>query len=130
MSNFTEVDKQAVWNNESNIQKDMCSAWMKYDDYNKADSDYGWQIDHIYPKAGNGEMKSIEDHKEVDNIINLQPLAIKNNGNGGKGNDYPHFYSVIESDGDQNKELTIYEKLEYSIDQVKQEELKKLYRLL
>jgi hypothetical protein len=129
MSNFTEKDKQAVWNNESNIQKDMCKAWMKYEDYNNTDSDYGWQIDHIYPKAGNGEMKSIEDHEEVDKIINLQPFAIKNNGNGGKGNDYPKFYSVVESDGDKNIEIALGDRLFYVISTAKQAQLSKLYDL-
>ena len=33
----------------SRIRQDACGAWIAYTDFNKHESMFGWEIDHIYP---------------------------------------------------------------------------------
>jgi hypothetical protein len=74
----------AVWRKGRVIDKfdpavwrwDMCGSVMCYDDYG-TETKYGWEIDHIYPKAKGGS----------NNLDNLQPLYWQNNRR--KGDTYP-----------------------------------------
>ena len=36
------------------IRKDSCGAWIKWADYGNTNSQWGWEIDHIYPVARGG----------------------------------------------------------------------------
>jgi len=42
---------------------------MKYKEYGNRDSQYGWEVDHIKPKANGGS----------DDLSNLRPLNYKSN---------------------------------------------------
>lgn len=74
---FTEEEIQKVWekgeivpNNDKNIwRKDQCSAWISRKEYGNRNSSYGWEIDHITPKANGGG----------DELSNLRPLQWENN---------------------------------------------------
>jgi HNH endonuclease len=74
----------AVWNKGAVVsgydpgmhRKDMCGAWMQFDQHGK-EGDYGWEIDHIKPKALRGS----------DDLSNLQPLWWQNNRR--KSDTYP-----------------------------------------
>jgi 5-methylcytosine-specific restriction endonuclease McrA len=89
---FKSVDeskKLAVWNKGREIvqngnrfdpaiwRQDICGNPMKYSEHGNITSKYGWEIDHIKPKALNGS----------DDIENLQPLHWENNRQ--KADQYP-----------------------------------------
>ena len=57
-------------NNDPDVfRKDVCGAWMKFDQHGDRDAKYGWEVDHIKPEA----------HDGTDELSNLQPLHWKNN---------------------------------------------------
>jgi len=84
-SGADEPTKREVWNKGRAIQgydpavwrHDICGHVMKYSDHGNTDSEYGWEIDHIYPRALGGKTTS----------ENVQPLNWKNNR--AKGDRYP-----------------------------------------
>ena len=79
-----EALKREVWNKGRIVsgydpavhRQDICGAWMQYDQHGK-EGEYGWEIDHIRPRA----------HGGLTVISNLQPLWWRNNR--AKGDTYP-----------------------------------------
>lgn len=73
---FSAAVKDRVWakgkivsnNDPAKYRKDVCGAWIAYDDYGKTTT-YGWEIDHIKAVANSG----------TDDLTNLQPLQWENN---------------------------------------------------
>lgn len=61
-------------------RKDSCGAIMEYSQYGNDNSQVGWEIDHIRPKAQGGG----------DELSNLQPLQWENNRH--KADNYPNWY--------------------------------------
>lgn len=86
-SSFSQSTVDLVWAKgkivsgyDPNIyRKDACNAWIKRDDYGNTQSKYGWEIDHIKPKALGGN----------DDLTNLQPLQWENNRH--KADNYPNW---------------------------------------
>lgn len=78
---WSESTKLAVWEKGREIPGYDAAIWrwdtygsvMKYSEYGNRNSDYGWEIDHIYPVARGG----------ADDFNNLQPLQWKNNADKG-----------------------------------------------
>jgi hypothetical protein len=71
---WNEQTVEAVWkkgkivqgNEPSRWRKDDCGAWIGRVEYGNRESQYGWEVDHVDPKGGDG-------------IGNLRPLQWQNN---------------------------------------------------
>lgn len=95
---FSQAEQDAVWNkafvqnnNDPNMfRKDYAGAWIRKSDYGNRDSEYGWEIDHLYPESLGGS----------DDLSNLMPLHWKNNVS--KGDNYPRWTTSVSSDGVKN----------------------------
>jgi 5-methylcytosine-specific restriction endonuclease McrA len=72
------------------FRKDDCGAWIAWEKYGLSDNQFGWVVDHIYPKALGGD----------DSIENLRPLQYKNNVS--KSDDFPSYTASIVADGNKN----------------------------
>lgn len=126
---WSEEQIQYVWNrativngfDKSRFRKDACGAWIMWDKYGDNDSLYGWEIDHIVPKALLEEKGYCQ--KDIDNRDNLRALQHENNVS--KGDDYPSYTSVVTSEGSEN--VTMMKFLEVNVK--KQEMLRALYNL-
>lgn len=75
---FADDVVQQVWNKAKHVseenerrgfRKDECDAWISRSQYGNRNSQYGWEIDHIRPKAKGG----------ADAPSNLRPLQWENN---------------------------------------------------
>ena len=111
---FSQSEIRRVWNkgvivphyHSDMVRKDACGAWIIWSDYGKRESPFGWEIDHIYPKA----LYKLHNatNGDIDNIINLRPLHWKNNKS--KGAHYPAYQASVKADGDRNVDcLRTYE---------------------
>ncbi len=84
-SNTDESTKRAVWAKGRIIpgydasvwRHDTCGMVMFYADHGDTNSEHGWEIDHIIPRALNGPTV----------LSNLQPLNWRNNRS--KSDRYP-----------------------------------------
>lgn len=91
--NFDSDTIRAVWTKAQKVmgvnpnvqRKDSCGAWIRWADYGNTNSQFGWEIDHIYPKSKGGS----------DLIGNLQPLQWENNRH--KGDTYPNWYCKVKA---------------------------------
>jgi hypothetical protein len=79
-------------------RKDPCGAWIVWDKYGVQDNIYGWEIDHIYPKAKLKERGFSEE--QIDDLRNLRPMQHSNNAS--KGDDYPSYMCSVISEGNKN----------------------------
>lgn len=106
MCKLSTENKDKVWSKASiidgydsqKIRKDDCGAWIAYDMFENRNSIFGWEIDHIYPKAK--LMAKDADLEDINNIQNLRPLNYMNNDS--KGMDYPTYHAKVISNGDKN----------------------------
>lgn len=69
---------QAVWekaeyvsadNENKGFRKDQCVAWIRWNQYGKRNTSYGWELDRIKPVTKGG----------TDTLSNLRPLHWGNN---------------------------------------------------
>ena len=74
----------------SMFRKDACGAWIARNKFAESESDFGWNIDHIYPQSKGGD----------DNPENLRPLNIRNCIS--KADSYPSYLSSFTSKGEVN----------------------------
>lgn len=99
---------------DSNVfRKDPCGAWIIRSQYGNKNSKFGWSVDHIYPEALGGD----------DNLLNLRPMQWENNL--AKGDDYPVYKGVVQSESNDNIQVNI----QFTINKKTQEQIAKLYNL-
>lgn len=80
----------AVMNQDpTHIRKDRCGAWIVFEAYGDRNSEFGWEIDHVIPRANGG----------TDDLDNLQPLHWNNNVAKSDG----HLVCKVTSYGFRNK---------------------------
>ncbi len=105
----TEV-KNAVWRKAPYIDNrhpeygkfDPCKACIKEEYYGNQDSEYGWQIDHIFPEQ---VLKDAGVPQEIiDHIDNLRPMHCKNNNK--KSDNFPKYPGVISAIGYRNFDIS------------------------
>ena len=116
---FTDQIIQQVWEkatvvegfDSKNIRKDACGAWILRSKYGLRDSEFGWEIDHVYPISLGGD----------DNFLNLRAMQWENNVS--KGDDYPSYISVVKAEG--NKNIAI--EGQYAVNVTLKRKLKDLY---
>lgn len=126
---WTYEEKRKVWRrgsiidgqDPSQIRKDCCDAIIKWDCYGKDNSEFGWEIDHVYPKA---KLESAGVPKDDwDNLRNLRPMHHANNSS--KGDDYPTYKYVVTSSGRNNVNKEGYR----TVNKKQQKEIDNLYWL-
>lgn len=118
---FDQDTVQKVWEkaaivpnvDPSHIRKDACGAWIIRSHYGARDSDYGWEIDHVYPEALGGD----------DNIDNLRALQWENNT--AKSDDYPVYQASVRADGAENKHIVS----QYTVNAALRIRLRELYHI-
>lgn len=91
---------------DSMYRLDSCGALMQWDKYSDRDCDYGWEIDHVVPKAI--LIKKEVPENEIDDEDNLRPMQWQNNDS--KSADYPEYHAVVKYEGGKNiKQDAVYE---------------------
>lgn len=118
---FSEDIKRAVWAkaqivegyDPNSIRKDPCGAFIIWNQYGNRASDFGWEIDHVYPVALGGG----------DELENLRAMHWENNN--AKGNDYPSYNAAVTAKDNKN----IHIEQSYSINSELQSKLRLLYGL-
>lgn len=127
MKEYSDKIINEIWEKASTVEgyddtkfrKDACGAWIKRDKYNKKDSIFGWEIDHIYPKDKLKKVGVPED--KIDSLDNLRPLNWLNNES--KGLNFPTYLSALTAVGNKNKREVNY----FEIDKQTRDLLNTLY---
>ncbi len=98
--NFALEMVESIWKRDAEMEgldpklfrKDACGAVMARSQYGMRDSNFGWEIDHVYPIAMGGD----------DNIENLRAMQWENVES--KGSDFPVYKSAVSFKGFENVE--------------------------
>lgn len=98
MSDFSKEQLDEIWRKGRLIvgedpdifRKDAAGAIIKKDD-RRIDSEYGWEVDHVFPKAKLEERGIPEDR--WDDLVNLRPFHAHNNRK--KSDNYPDYTREI-----------------------------------
>ena len=133
MPDFSDETIQRIW---ERAKKDeildpdkyrLCpclEAVIRRDAYGNQRSEYGWNIDHIFPKDAFFESASEE---KINHPENLRAMHWKNNQQG-KSNNYPHYKAAVKRGKDEGKKPK-NEKANnaMTVNEHAQERIKKLY---
>lgn len=118
--NFNEEIISQVWERATkvtgydavSVRKDACGAWIVRGKYGNRDSRYGWEIDHVLPKALGGG----------DDAVNLRAMQWENNLS--KGDSYPGYRAVVRARETENvsveQDFTVNEKLRRRLEELYQ----------
>ncbi len=94
MADFNQDQINYVWGkaiiiqnyDKNTFRQDFSGAWIQKDKYG-IEVNFGWEIDHIFPKSLGGQ----------EEYQNLQPLQWENNRT--KGDNFPKFSTSVSSEG-------------------------------
>ena len=78
-------------------------AWSLNTNHSRVNSQYGWEIDHVFPKAKLKERGIPED--TWDDLINLRPFHADNNRK--KSDDYPDYTREKVMNKETHKNITL-----------------------
>ena len=125
---YNEEQKRHYWRlankvdgeNPDEVRRDASGAIIHYSKYKDRNSDYGWEIDHIYPKTLLLEANVPEEL--INDPRNLRAMNWKNNVS--KGSDYPRYTTVVKAEGSVN----INKKGSRVVNAQVQEDLSELYK--
>ena len=117
---ITEETIEQVWQratkvenyDPASIRKDACGAWILRNQYGNRSSMFGWEIDHVYPKALGGD----------DALDNLRAMQWENNES--KGSDFPHYTAKVQADGANN----VHQEVQYTVNSELAERLRARYQ--
>uniref|UniRef100_UPI0040276CEC hypothetical protein n=1 Tax=Candidatus Cryptobacteroides bacterium TaxID=3085639 RepID=UPI0040276CEC len=127
MSRYTPEIIEKIWQKATIVngydpekyRKDNCDAWICRDDYNNHNSDFGWEIDHIYPQS---LLERANVPQElIDSTDNLRAMNWRNNES--KADDYPVYHACVSSEDNKNMIIDA----DYRIAETIQERIKNLY---
>ena len=93
------------------VRKDCCGAWILYNEYGDTDSDFGWEIDHVFPLSMGGG----------NDIDNLRAMQWQNNRS--KGDNYPAYKTAVYAEGNKNVEA----ERQLKVNDALQDKLRRLY---
>lgn len=116
---FTNEQIDKVWNKANKVdgydpaavRQDSCGAWIIKHHYGNRESDFGWEIDHVYPESLGGR----------DDEENLRAMNWRNNDS--KGDDFPIYKGRVHAQENRN----IEEEIQYTVNDALQQRLKELY---
>ena len=103
-----EEKKTRIWNkmpvvegrDKEKFRLHSCGALIQWDKYGDRQSDLGWEIDHVVPKALLKDKGVPEE--EIDDDENLRPMHWKNND--AKSMDYPEYQTKVTYEDGKNVE--------------------------
>lgn len=96
----------------SQVRKDSCGAFIVRPHYKNRNSDYGWEIDHVYPVSKGGD----------DQLVNLRPIQWENNIK--KSDSFPEYETSVAAEGNAN----VKKEGHYTVNKALVDELKQIYR--
>lgn len=124
---ITQEEIELVWNHATTVgdrdpkiwRHDPCGALIKKEDYGNRSSDFGWEVDHIVPRAF--LLHAGASDSEIDAVDNLRVMHWANNDS--KGTNYPEYKAVRKEENGRNKEIVSF----YTVNSERQKQLKLMF---
>jgi hypothetical protein len=107
---------RTVDGHDVNLERmDACGAWIHYDDFENHNSEFGWEIDHVFPIT---KLRSLKIPRKLWNhATNIRAMHWLNNQS--KANSYPTYISKVQAKNSNNvesvKTFYVEEALQYSL---------------
>ena len=95
----------------SQIRKDAAGAFIVRTHYKNRNSDYGWEIDYVFPESRGGD----------DNPVNLRPMQWENYVK--KGDSFPYYETSVVAQDNMNVKKAGH----YTVNSVLLEKLREIY---
>lgn len=104
--------KTAEGYNPDLVRLDSCGALILKSEYCNRESQFGWEIDHVFSKYRGGG----------DDLVNLRPMQWENNDS--KSDDFPVYWSAVTAGDNENVRLRQRMHVNYKL----ADELRNLYQ--